>query len=414
MIERKIVTGLIVSTPFLENIRSTWSMDYLESVTARQISLWVWEYYDKYHKAPGKDIETIFYLKLREGRISQDMASDMEDILRGLSSEYERGEQDLTLLTEETLKYFECRRAEILARKIEEASKAGRVDLVRSLSQEIARDVTSSDISKHILTIPQIRRMEHKPPRVLMKPWLREGQFTIIYGNYGCGKSLLAISIAYMLGVRDYDKPECQIGEWQVKNPTGCLYIDGELGEVEMEERVSQFEWLGPQPSSRKLRVLSLPEYQLREERSFSLSDRSVQKSVVKWLSENPEYRLVILDSISTLFELEDENSNSEWNNKINPFLRDLRAMGVACILLHHSGKDGKRGLRGASTMGAMAHNIFRLVNHEKKSEDAGEAWFVLTKDKQRSGGYEFKSFGLRYSQDDNGKSTTWEVTGVN
>jgi len=120
---------------------------------------------------------------------------------------------------------------------------------------------------------------------------------------------------------------------------------------------------------------------------------------------------LVILDSASTLFGLQEENSNSEWNNKVNPLLRDLRALGVSCILLHHAGKDNKKGLRGASSMGAMAQNVFRIINHPSKDIDEGQAWFTLLKDKQRSAGFSFNPFSLKYIQGDDQKTTTWEVT---
>jgi RecA-family ATPase len=220
---------------------------------------------------------------------------------------------------------------------------------------------------------------------------------------------LLTIAVAYLLGLKDFDDEECEIGEWQVKKRVGTLYIDGELGEQEMEDRIKKFEWLGVQRNP--IRVLSIPEYQLATEDSFYLSDRGNQLKIIQWLKNNPRYKLVVLDSASTLFGLVEENDNSEWNNKINPFLRDLRALGVACILLHHSGKDNKRGLRGASSMGAMAHNIFKLSNHTDKNIDDGEAWFILTKDKQRAGGYSFKTFALHFTQENDETETHWEIT---
>ena len=73
-------------------------------------------------------------------------------------------------------------------------------------------------------------------------------------------------------------------------------------------------------------------------------------------------------------------------------------------------GKDDKRGLRGASAMGAMAQDIYKLVNHKDKDIDDGEAWFWIMKDKQRAGGNRFQSFALHFYQDDDG-STMWEVT---
>jgi len=96
---------------------------------------------------------------------------------------------------------------------------------------------------------------------------------------------------------------------------------------------------------------------------------------------------------------------------KINPFLRDLRGLGVACLLLHHAGKDGNKGVSGASAIGAMAENIFRITNHRKKNVDDGEAWFVISKDKLRSAGKSFRKFALKYSQTDDATGTQWEVT---
>jgi RecA-family ATPase len=243
-----------------------------------------------------------------------------------------------------------------------------------------------------------------------MKPWMKEGQTTMIYAGYGVGKSILAILIGYITGLENYDDKECEIGEWQVKTLTGCLYVDGEMGELEMNERISQFEWLGKQSQEHRLRVLSIPEYQLKTEDTFSLSKRENQSKLLLWFKEHPCYKLIILDSVTTLFGLEDENNNAEWSNKVNPFLRDLRAMGIHNIILHHSGKDVKKGLRGASGMGAMAQQIFRLIDYDKNIDD-GEASFRIRKDKQRSVGYQFKEFALRFFQNENKTETHWKIT---
>ena len=180
-----------------------------------------------------------------------------------------------------------------------------------------------------------------------------------------------------------------------------------------MEQRIKKFEWLGKQLNKHSIKILSIPEYQMETEDTFYLSERKNQLKIIKWLKEHQDYRLIVLDSASTLFGLVEENDNSEWNTKINPFLRDLRALGVACFLLHHAGKNNKKGLRGASSMGAMAHYIFQLANHENKEIDEGEAWFVINKDKQRAGGFSFKTFGVHYYQEENETETHWEATSI-
>ena len=216
-----------------------------------------------------------------------------------------------------------------------------------------------------------------------------------------------------MLGLEDYDNKDCEIGEWQIKNPTGTLYVDGELGVQEMEERIGKYEWLGKQQGRYVMKILSIPEYQVETEEAFYLSVRETQLKIIHWLKIHPNYKLLVLDSVSTLFGLEEENSNSEWDRKINPFLRDLRALNVACILLHHAGKDNKRGLRGASSMGAMAHNIFKLAVPSNKDEGKGEAMFTIMKDKQRAAGYSFKTFSLKFTQTEDEKETRWEEINI-
>ena len=411
MIERKIIISLITSTEYCRRVKDIWNIQLLESPTAKRIAAWVWEYFQKYDRAPGRDIEPLFYSKLRSGRLPKALAEEIEqDILPGLSSEYEKDDLNLDYLLEETEKYLNERYIHLFTGNVESLITTGRLPEAEKMVREF-RPLGSliGKLDDFILTAEQIRRRDRPHPTVLMKSWLKEGQGTILYANYGSGKTLLTILIAYVLGLKDGDREECEIGEWIVKHPCGTLYIDGEMGENEMEERVRQFEWLGKQPPERRLRILSVPEYQLQTEDIFYLSDRATQSKIIRWLKEHSSYKLVILDSASTLFGLEDENSNSEWNRKINPFLRDLRALGTAYILLHHSGKSDKKGLRGASAMGAMAHNIFRLKDHEGRLD--GEAWFIVSKDKQRSKGHLFKNFALRFSLENEDRETHWEVT---
>lgn len=106
MIERKIIIGLITNTEFLKQIQDDWNNEYLESNTARTLSLWCWEYFRKYKKAPKRNIEIIFIKKLKKG-LDENFASEMEEeILPELSNEYEKETYHLDALLDETRKYF--------------------------------------------------------------------------------------------------------------------------------------------------------------------------------------------------------------------------------------------------------------------------------------------------------------------
>jgi putative DNA primase/helicase len=325
--------------------------------------------------------------------------------LPGLDEEYQE-ESDLHVpyLIKRAERYLQQR---MLEDTIEEAEDLVNEYKLEEASQIINLDLPfSENLDQYFQTVQQIEEEGIQRPKLLMKPWLREGETNFIYADVGVGKSLLALLIGYLVGIADPDDPDCDIGEWQVKNQTGALYLDGELGKVEMLDRIKSFSWLGKQQEDLQMRIFSIPEYQIKSGKDFNLAKREKQQMIVSLLKDNPKFKLVIIDSVSTVFGLENENDNSEWNNKVNPFLKDLRALGVAHIIQHHAGKDGN--LRGASAMKAMAHNIIRLKDHPYK--ELGEAWFTIdNRDKQRSSGQSFKPFAINFIQD--GKDTYWEIT---
>jgi hypothetical protein len=413
--ERKIIIDLITSTEFHTQLASEIDVTLFESNTAKRIASWAVEYFVKYNKAPGKDIEPIFWKKVKAG-LPKELAEEIEqDILPGLSEEFENNDPssvNIEYMVDEARQYFNERR--ILRHNSEVATLISQNKILEAERKILTFKPLENSIVKvtnHILSVDEIRGKKTPKPPVLFSPWLRRGQTTIVYAGAGVGKTLFTLAVAYCLGLKNYDDDNAEIGKWQVKRPTGTLYIDGEMGEQEMEERVKQFEWLGMQNPKHKLKILSIPEYQFATQDTFTLSLRENQLKIIQWLKDNPSYGLIVLDSASTLFGLVEENDNSEWSNKVNPFLRDLRALNVGCLLLHHSGKDSKRGLRGASAMGAMAHNIFKLSDHPDKDQDLGEAWFILSKDKYRSGGFNFKTFALHFSQNEDQSETHWEVS---
>ena len=106
MIERRILIGLITNTEYLQQIQSEWNSEYLESSTARLISGWVWEYFEKYQKAPMQDIDGMYLKKLKKG-LNKDLAEEIEnEILPELSQEYVQNTITTPFLLDETLAYF--------------------------------------------------------------------------------------------------------------------------------------------------------------------------------------------------------------------------------------------------------------------------------------------------------------------
>jgi len=404
-IERDFTIGIITDDKFCSWASEDFPLQCLGSSTARMITSWVYEFYYEYNRAPKQDFESLYFDKLGQGKIPKDQAEELEtEVLPGLSDQFKDEGIDIRYLKIRTDRYLNRRMAE---KRLEEARgylDNNELDIVNELLNLVPP--VADTISQFIRTIQQMEDEGVEKPKILLSPWLREGETNLLYSEAGVGKSLLAILIGYLLGLEEFDKEECEIGKWQVKHPTGTLYIDGELGEAEMIDRMRQFSWLGSQLENMQLRTLSIPSYQIKTGKDMHLNERSNQRKIIEWLRKNPNYKFLVIDSVSTTFGLESENDNSEWNKKINPFLKDLRALGVAHLIQHHAGKDGK--LRGASAMNAMAHNQFRLSNHERK--ESGQAWFLVDNSgKQRAAGDLMKPFYIKFIKTDD--VTEWEVT---
>lgn len=81
--EDQIITGCIVSDSFLKNIFPILDHRLFASKRSKKIISWIKEYYQKYEKAPGKDIQDIFQIEKKF--IDEDEAELIENILIRLS-----------------------------------------------------------------------------------------------------------------------------------------------------------------------------------------------------------------------------------------------------------------------------------------------------------------------------------------
>lgn len=104
-IERKIITGMIVSTDFLLNISDTFKPEYLSSRASKNIAIWCMDYFKQYEKAPKAEIEDFLSsTKLKD--VPKEEAEDYISILDSLSKEYDESEYNIQYLTDEAFKYF--------------------------------------------------------------------------------------------------------------------------------------------------------------------------------------------------------------------------------------------------------------------------------------------------------------------
>jgi len=169
---------------------------------------------------------------------------------------------------------------------------------------------------------------------------------------------------------------------WKAHEPSPVLYIDAEMDVADIKERnellVPTVEGVDHAKLGQNLHILSR-HHQSTLTPFPDIAEEAGRAVLMKLVAENKP-RLVILDNLSTLADIKDENDAAAFNPVMRT-LTELRQAGCAVILVHHTGKqEGK--FRGSSKLGATFESILQLApNRELLKGDTG---FSLRVDKYR------------------------------
>jgi hypothetical protein len=180
------------------------------------------------------------------------------------------------------------------------------------------------------------------PPRWLVPGLLVEDSVAAIYGAPESGKSFLALDIAMAVaGGVDWHGRRVSDG--------GVLYVAAE-GASGLGKRVRAWE------IDRGIDVGKFPlwldhgEINLAAER-----DGGVRAFVSDVVEELGPLRLVVIDTLNQTAAGADENSAKDMGRYIASMKRIRDETGATVVVVHHSGKDPGKGMRGSSSLlGAM------------------------------------------------------------
>jgi len=142
-IEQRILTGFIVSTAFCKKVLPIAKEVYFTNSYGRRVFGWVKEYFNKYEKAPFRDIQLIF--ETERSKLKSDEAELIEQFLLKLSEQYENEESiNYDYFVDQALTYFRKRSLEVLADQL-------KVALMRDHVEEAERLLDSyKDIAKEV------------------------------------------------------------------------------------------------------------------------------------------------------------------------------------------------------------------------------------------------------------------------
>ncbi len=210
-IERRIVTGLIISTDYLSRIQRFWDSSLLESPELRILSNWCMEYFLQYNKAPDTNIESVYMDKLKAGNLSTSQAQYFEELLSSLSDEYGRDTQfNSAYLYDQTVKYFKAQELERHNQEIQALIDNGQVEEAEKLAQSYSPMILDdADTGIDLASKEAMERIERafsetnqtvvKYPGILGEMWndhlIRGGFFTFLAPEKR-GKSFMLMEIA--------------------------------------------------------------------------------------------------------------------------------------------------------------------------------------------------------------------------
>lgn len=194
--------------------------------------------------------------------------------------------------------------------------------------------------------ILSIRELEKLPPL----SWLVEGHFpkgglATIYGEPGSGKSFLALDIGLSIGAgRAWNKKASKQGK--------ALYVCAE-GAAGIRQRIAAWQTYHGEDQIPDFFVLPMP-VQVRSAAEISDLMEAIRNRAGL---HRPE--LIIIDTLARCFEGGDENSSKEIGELIAGAATLQREFDALVILVHHSGKDVRRGERGSTALrGAVDTSI--------------------------------------------------------
>jgi len=192
-----------------------------------------------------------------------------------------------------------------------------------------------------------------------------------IFGPSGAGKSALVTSMVHSLalGVEWFDRAVTQCAVW-------CVVLEGGAGQRNRVEAIEQR--FGQQlPKSAKFTFSDL-----------RLTQPEDVAELIARITKHGGADVVIIDTLACAMAGGDENSSRDMGLAIAGAKALQRATEGLVVLVHHTGKDASRGLRGHSSLNAALDACIEVKRHEdyrswklvksRDTEDGVQGGFVL------------------------------------
>lgn len=199
---------------------------------------------------------------------------------------------------------------------------------------------------KHYKMLSGAELYKFKPLRWMVRGVLPSQGLAALYGASGSGKSFLTLDLGFAIASENSE----WFGRRVVHAPVTFVCLEGEAG---MGKRVRAWEVYFKKPIPESLRFVTQP---------FDLLSSDVAE-LAKAINEvGGSNGLVIIDTLNRASVGADENSSVDMGKIIAASKKLQNLIGGLVLLVHHTGKDLGKGLRGHSSLYAALDGAIEVT----------------------------------------------------
>ena len=248
-----------------------------------------------------------------------------------------------------------------------------------------------SSQSLRVIDINELLQMNLPKRENILEPWLPRQGLAMIHAPRGVGKTHISLGIAYAVA-----SGSSFLG-WQVKEPRGVLFIDGEMPANSLQDRLASIVAASDKEPQATFQIIT-PDLQ-----EFGVPDLSTvegQEVINNYITD--EIDLIILDNLSTLVRSGKENEGESWQ-PVQTWALQQRAKGKSALFIHHSGKSGLQ--RGTSRREDVLDTVITLKRPPDYSPEEGAKFEVHFEKTRGTFGEEVAPFEAKLQEDLNGNA---------
>jgi KaiC/GvpD/RAD55 family RecA-like ATPase len=206
--------------------------------------------------------------------------------------------------------------------------------------------------------------------------WLiNEESYGLMPGHRGTGKTWLSLTIAYAVSAGKEMEP------WGKGAGVKTVYLDGEMAESKLQERLKMITRRDPHETSRNRGAENLQIICRNSAENIEvLKDLDTYEGQSLISERLPlDTKLVIIDNLAAWCP--SLLKGKEMNDSLYKWIKQLQKRGIAVLVVHHTNKAG--GSYGSIIKEFAADYVLSL--HPRKDSRKGKLLFTISHDKLRN-----------------------------